>query len=387
MKKIILIKYGELSTKGDNRHIFISILKENIEKALQTEYKIIKNHDRIYIETEQIDETVKALQNVFGIHAIVVCYQVANEEEVIKEAALNIISNMSGDTFKVITKRANKDFPINSQAMNNLIGGHILKNSNLKVDVKKPDIKIKIEIREEYSYLYSKEIKGLGGFPVGVGGRALLLLSGGLDSPIAGYLTMKRGLAIDCLYFESPPHTSLQAKNKVKQLTKKLQKYHPKINLYVVSLTNIQEQIYQTLPLNYHITILRRFMIAIAEKIAQEKNAGALVTGESIGQVASQTLESIAVINEKSTMPIIRPLICYDKSEIIALAKKIDTYEISIEPFEDCCTVFIAKHPVTRPKLNLVKEHEAKLPVEKLITEALSKVAKENISEEKHDLL
>ncbi len=387
MTKMILIKYGELSTKGDNRHIFISVLKENIEKVVQTEIDILKKHDRIYIKTENIADTIADLKKVFGIHKMALCYQVANEEEAIKKTVLKLISEASGKTFKIVTKRANKNFPTNSQMMNHLIGGHVLKNSNLQVDIKKPDIKITIEIRDEFTYVYHEEIKGLGGFPVGVGGRGLLLLSGGIDSPVAGYLTMKRGIALDCLYFESPPHTSERAKNKVIRLAQVLKKYDCDLNLYVVNFTAIQEKIYQTLPLNYNITIMRRFMVAIAEEFALTKAAKILITGESIGQVASQTLESLAVIDEKTKMPIIRPLVCYDKSEIITLAKNIGTYDISIEPYQDCCTVFIAKHPVIRPSLKTVYEYEAKLPFTELKKAALEQIKKENIKKEKHELL
>ncbi len=259
----------------------------------------------------------------------------------------------SFSTFKVITKRSNKSFPIHSQEFNNVIGGVILKNiPNVKVDVHNPDLEVKIEIRDNNTYLYFNSMNGIGGYPVGTQPRAMLMLSGGIDSPVAGYLAMKRGIVLDAVYFEAMPHTSLEARNKVVSLARKLSKYCKGINLHVVNFTPIQEAIYKNCREDYCITIMRRMMYRIMEKLCISHNAYAIVNGESIGQVASQTLTSMKVINSVTNYPVIRPCACLDKLEIMDLARKIDTYDISILPFEDCCTVFVPKHPVINPKID-----------------------------------
>ncbi len=379
--QLILIKYGELSIKGGNRHIFINRLKKNIEALVKTNITIKKNHDRLFIITEQIPETIEYLKKIFGIQSIVIAYQSNNNQEEILKLSLEVLKKKSGDTFKVITKRADKSYPLDSNQLNNLIGTHLLKNTNLKVDVKNPQIKLKVEIRNDKAYIYTEEIKGLGGYPVGVGGKGLLLLSGGLDSPVAGFLTLKRGIDLDCLYFESPPHTTEQAKKKVIKLIKILNQYSGNINLYIANFTETQEAIYQKIPASYQITIMRRFMYKISSDFAKKNKAKVLVTGESIGQVASQTLESLVAINEVTKTPVIRPVICYDKLEIIELAKKINTYEISIEPYQDCCTIFIPKKPVIKPKLENCHQYEA------LIDNIEVEIKKQEINEEIHELL
>ena len=354
MEKIILIKYGELTTKKNNRNIFINTLCENIKKQLKNyNIKIIKNRVRMFIETDDnIDEIVEILKNVFGIHGIVVAYKVDTNIDVIKTSVLEIIKDINFKTFKVETKRSDKRFPIPSMEFNNIIGSLVLKNKEgISVDVHNPEYELKIEIREDYAYIYSKEVIGIGGYPVGVAGRGLLMLSGGIDSPVAGYLAMKRGIKIECIYFESPPHTSLAAKNKVKKLVEKLCKYNTNIVLHVINFTEIQEAIYQNCPSSYMITIMRRMMYRISELVARDINSLVIINGESVGQVASQTLNSMNVINNVSNYPILRPVCCLDKLEIIDISKKIGTYETSILPYEDCCTIFLPKHPVINPVL------------------------------------
>ena len=354
MEKIILIKYGELTTKKNNRNIFINTLCENIKKQLKNyNIKIIKNRVRMFIETDDnIDEIVEILKNVFGIHGIVVAYKVDTNIDVIKTSVLEIIKDINFKTFKVETKRSDKKFPIPSMEFNNIIGSLVLKNKEgISVDVHNPEYELKIEIREDYAYIYSKEVIGIGGYPVGVAGRGLLMLSGGIDSPVAGYLAMKRGIKIECIYFESPPHTSLAAKNKVKKLVEKLCKYNTNIVLHVINFTEIQEAIYQNCPSSYMITIMRRMMYRISELVARDINSLVIINGESVGQVASQTLNSMNVINNVSNYPILRPVCCLDKLEIIDISKKIGTYETSILPYEDCCTIFLPKHPVINPVL------------------------------------
>ena len=367
MKKLILIKYGELTTKKGNRNQFINKLNDNIKKII--DYKIIKKRDRMYILTDDIDNTVKKLQKVFGLHGIVIAYQVNTNDEEIKKSVLEVLKNESFKTFKVETKRANKQFPIKSMDYNNIIGSLVLKNFDCKVDVHNPDITLHIEIRED-TYIYLNEIKGSGGYPVGIQGKGILMLSGGIDSPVAGYLALKRGIDIDCLYFDSPPHTSLEAKNKVIKLAGILNEYSGNIRLLVVPFTKLQEAIYKNVPSEYNITILRRMMYRIATSLGKYK---VVINGESIGQVASQTLTSINVINSVTNFPIIRPVACLDKLEIINIAKKIGTYDTSILPFEDCCTIFVPKHPVINPKLEKCTEYE-NFNYQKLIDECINNI-------------
>ena len=334
MEKIILIKYGELTTKKANRNLFINRIYENMKQALVNyNIKINKNRVRMFIEpgNENIDEIVDIIKNIFGIHSIVIAYKVKTNIDTINESVLEVASHIDFTTFKVETDRADKSFPINSMDFSRQIGELILKNKqNVKVDVHNPEYLLKIEIREDYTYIYSKEIKALGGYPVGVAGKGLLMLSGGIDSPVAGYMAMKRGMKLECIYFESPPHTSIAAKNKVKTLVTKLNKYQPSIKLHVINFTKIQEAIYKNIDSTYMITIMRRMMYRIAEKVLHERDCYVLVNGESVGQVASQTLTSMQVINNVTNIPVIRPVACLDKLEIIDIAKKIDTYETSI---------------------------------------------------------
>ncbi len=387
MNKIILIKYGELTTKKANRNLFIKTLTENIKNQLKdNQITITKNRVRMFIDVlndNEFENVINKLTKIFGIHSIVIANKTDNNIDNIKKEILEITKNTTFKTFKIETKRSNKSFPINSMEFNNLIGGFILKNiPDIKVDVHNPELLLKIEIRENYTYIYNQEIKGLGGYPTGVAGKGLLMLSGGIDSPVAGYLAMKRGIKIECLYFESPPHTSEMAKNKVIELVKKLTSYDATIKLHIINFTDIQENIYKNINPDYMITIMRRMMYRISEKIMEKNKCLVLINGESVGQVASQTLNSIKVINEVTNIPVIRPVACLDKLEIIDIAQKIDTYETSILPYEDCCTIFLPKHPVINPKLEKCLEYEKKFDYPKLIEEAINNVETITIKKE-----
>lgn len=375
MDKVILIKYGELTTKKENRSLFINRIYENMKLALNGyDIKITKNRVRMFIDPkdENIDDIVSIVKNIFGIHSIVIAYKVKTNIDTIEESILNIVPSVNFNTFKVETDRADKKFEIDSMDFSRQIGALILKNiPNKKVDVHNPDYLLKIEIREDYTYIYLKEIKALGGYPVGVAGKGLLMLSGGIDSPVAGYMAMKRGIKLECIYFESPPHTSMAAKNKVKTLVTKLNKYQPSIKLHIINFTKIQESIYKNIDSTYMITIMRRMMYRIAEKVLYQRNCYVLINGESVGQVASQTLTSMQVINNVTNIPVIRPVACLDKLEIIDIAKKIDTYETSILPYEDCCTIFLPKHPVINPSLERAIEYEKTFDYQELINEAV----------------
>ena len=377
MEKLIMIKYGELTTKKANRNFFIDTLTKNIKNILKDNHvSIKKDRVRMYIrcQNDELEEIQNKLQKVFGIHGIVIADQTNNNVEEIKKICLEKIKQMNGNTFKVETKRADKSFPIHSMDFNDQIGGMILKNTNLKVDVHHPDIVLHIEIRIEGTFIYTNEIRGIGGYPVGIQGKGLLMLSGGIDSPVAGYLALKRGVDIECLYFESPPHTSLEAKNKVIKLANIINEYSGNIKVNVVPFTKIQEEIYKNVPDSYIITIMRRMMYRIAERICQKHKLKVIINGESIGQVASQTLTSMIAINNVTNLPVIRPVACMDKLEIIDLANRINTYETSILPYEDCCTIFLPKHPVINPELEKCIKYENLFDYETLIEECINNI-------------
>ena len=375
MEKVILIKYGELSTKKDNINFFLKKLKENILFALN-DLDALVTYDlgRMFIHTnEKFDEVVNRVKNIFGIHEINIGYVIESTDfDIVKEEVLNLLKTKEFTTFKVESKRSNKKLNTTSVLLSKNLGAHILKNiQGLKVDVKNPEVLVNVEYRINNTLVYFESIKGLGGYPVGTLGKGLLMLSGGIDSPVAGYLTIKRGVKIEAIYFESPPHTSNEAKNKVKDLAKKLAVYNNDIILHVVNFTEIQEAIYKNIPHDYLITIMRRMMYRISAIIASRRNAKILINGESIGQVASQTLTSMSAINEVVSLPVIRPLACFDKLDIIDIAKNIDTYETSILPFEDCCTIFVPKHPVINPSIEKCREYEELIPFKDLIYEAV----------------
>lgn len=361
MEKIIIIKYGELTTKKDNINFFINALRDNIKKSLKDiDNKIIYDLGRMFIETSNYENVLNILKKTFGIHEINIGYKLkTNSLEEINAELLNLLKDKEFKTFKVTTKRSDKSYPINSMEISRKVGGTILKNiSNIEVDVHNPNLEINIEIRKNEAYIYFEKIKGIGGYPVGTLGKGLLMLSGGIDSPVAGYLAMKRGIKLECIYFDSPPHTSKEALNKVKELASILSTYQNDIKLHIIHFTEIQEQIYKNCPKEYMITIMRRQMYRIAELLARRENCKCIINGESIGQVASQTLTSISTINEVITTPVIRPVCCLDKLEIIDIAKKIETYETSILPYEDCCTIFVPEHPVINPERKLARTYE-----------------------------
>lgn len=371
MEKIILIKYGELTTKKDNRKFFIETLEKNIRNLLKDfNLKITKDRVRMFIETDDIENAALKLTKIFGIHGIAVCHKVNSNNEDILNKVLEIIPK-NKKTFKIETKRADKNFPIKSMDFNNLVGGHVLRNTDYKVDVHNPEVLINIEIRKDYTYIYTNTLNGSGGYPVGVQGKGMLMLSGGIDSPVAGYLALKRGVDIDCVYFDSPPHTSIEAKNKVIDLARILNEYSGNVRLFVIPFTKLQQAIYKYCPNDYMITIMRRMMYRICEKMAKKHKAKILINGESIGQVASQTLSSMVCINEVTNMPVVRPVACLDKLEIIEIAKKIGTYETSILPFEDCCTIFVPKHPVINPNISKAKSYEENFDFDSLIEECV----------------
>ena len=375
MQKLIFIKYGELTTKKGNRNVFIKRLTNNIKNILgNINYSMKSDRSRIYIEASDIDLIVEKLKNIFGIHSIVIAYKVDNNSDTIINSVYELIKNESFKNFKVDTKRADKRFNIHSMDFNKMVAAKILKNMDVSVDVHNPELYIKIEIRVEGTFIYFNEIKGLGGYPFGIQGKSLLMLSGGIDSPVAGYLALKRGVDIECLYFESPPHTSDQAKNKVITLANIINKYSGNIKVHIVPFTKIQETILRNVKEEYIITIMRRMMYRIAEKFAKKNKMQVIFNGESIGQVASQTLSSMNVINNVCDIPVIRPVACMDKLEIIDIAKKIGTYETSILPYEDCCTVFVPKHPVINPTLDKCILYEKNFNYESLIDDAINNI-------------
>lgn len=379
MEKILIIRYGEISLKGLNRPYFENTLLKNVKRAVKSlgDMRVYKSHGRLYIDLEDhdIEETIAAVTNVFGIVSVSVAYIFEADIERICEVALEqakeCIEEDGIKTFKVETKRGNKGFPIKSPEICRTVGGYILENiSELEVDVHNPDVMINVEVREK-AYVYSRKIPGFGGMPYRTGGKAMLLLSGGIDSPVAGWLVAKRGVEIEAVHYHSYPFTSDRAKEKVIDLARILSKYCGRVRLHSINLLNIQKTINEKCP-SAEMTILsRRFMMAIAEKVALDRKCKALITGESIGQVASQTLESLNVTNSTVNVPVFRPLIAMDKMDIVKISKKIETYETSILPFEDCCTVFLPDRPVTKPRLERIVESEQALDVEGLINDAI----------------
>ena len=384
MEKVIIIKYGELSTKSDNINFFLKTLKNNVDKKLESiNHQIKYDYGRMIVYTEDLENSLNRLKEVFGIHELAIGY-ITYERELnnIKKNVLELISNKTFKTFRVTVKRSDKNYPGKSTEIAAQIGAHILKNINdLHVDIHNPELNIFIEIRINEVLIYFNGEKGLGGYPVSTLGKGLLMLSGGIDSPVAGYLAIKRGVKIEAIYFDSPPHTSPMALKKVKDLAKVLTKYNGDIKLHVINFTKIQEEIIKNIPDYYLITMMRRMMYQISAIVASKYNSHVIINGESIGQVASQTLKSMQVINEAIKMPVIRPVCTYDKLEIIDLSKKIGTYDISIEPYEDCCTIFVPKHPVIHPNIKLVYEYESLVDFKSLIYEAVNNMETIIISE------
>ena len=386
MYKAFLVKYGEIGIKGKNRFLFEDKLVRQINYALKPvdgEFEVRREQGRIYVETlsdYDYDEAVEAMSRVFGIVGI--CPVVLLEDEGFDKLAEDVIAYLDQAypdkhfTFKVNARRARKNYPMDSMEINAAMGEKILDAfPDMKVDVHHPDVVVAIEVRNKIN-IYSTEIAGPGGMPVGSNGKAMLLLSGGIDSPVAGYMIAKRGVSIDATYFHAPPYTSERAKQKVVDLAKIVARYSGPIRLNVVNFTDIQLYIYEKCPHEELTIIMRRYMMKISEHFANDSKCLGLITGESIGQVASQTMQSLAATNDVCTMPVYRPLIGFDKQEIVEVSEKIGTYETSILPFEDCCTIFVAKHPVTKPNLNIIKRSETKLEekIDELMKEAIETV-------------
>lgn len=388
MYKAFLIKYGEIGVKGKNRHLFEDALCKQIRNSLKRvagSFLVTKENGRVYVEVlsdYDYDETLEAIRSVFGIVGI--CPMIQVEDEGFEELAKLVVAHMDEVypdkkmTFKVNARRARKNYPYNSLEINMKMGEKILEafeDQGMKVDVHKPDVLVNVEIRSKIN-IYSQEIKGIGGMPVGTNGKAMLLLSGGIDSPVAGYMTAKRGVKIDAVYFHAPPYTSERAKQKVVDLARLVTKYSGPISLNVINFTDIQLYIYEKCPHDELTIIMKRYMYKIAQELAAKTGSLALVTGESIGQVSSQTLQSLAVIDEVATMPVIRPLISFDKQEIIDISEQIGTFETSIQPYEDCCTTFVAKHPVTKPVAKVIRRSEERLSekIDELVKTAIETV-------------
>lgn len=388
----ILIRYGEISTKGRNRRIFVDRLKRNIKEVLADfpglDYEGTRDRLYLHLNNERHEEIIERLQFVFGIQSFSLAIKCESDINIIKEKALEAIKSLyqRHDTFKVTAKRANKQFPLDTNELNYQIGSHILINTeDLTVDVKNPTINLRVEVRKEATYLTCYDYKGAGGLPVGSSGKGMLLLSGGIDSPVAGYLSLKRGVELEVIHFFSPPYTSERAKQKVIDLTKELTVFGGSIKLHIVPFTAIQEKIQAQVPENYTMTSTRRMMLKIADILREKQQALALITGESLGQVASQTLESMVAINDVTSTPILRPLITMDKLEIIEIAKQIGTHDISVRPFEDCCTIFTPASPKTKPKLEKVSRFESFVDFDELVMEAVNHVETMIITKNKED--
>jgi len=389
----ILIRYGELALKGRNQRTFINQLQNNIRHQLMDfpEVQVKKTQGRMFIllNGEDPEPIIEKCRRIFGIHSLSLAVKVDNELEIINETVLKtLLDHPSGTTFKVEVRRANKEFPIQSQEMNQKLGAHLLKNSTgYTVDVHDPDVIIKVEIRVEATYITSSVIEGAGGLPVKTAGKTLLMLSGGIDSPVAGYLAMKRGVEIEAVHFHSPPYTSERAKQKVIDLAKELMTFGHQVKIHIVPFTELQQAIFKEIPEAYAMTVMRRMMMRISEAICEKEGILSITTGESLGQVASQTMESMNAINEVTNYPILRPLVAMDKSEIINISKDIGTYDISIRPYEDCCTVFVPKSPKTRPRRDKVNQFEAKMDYKQLLGTAVeeSKLIKVNDHKNEED--
>ena len=387
MKTRILIRYGELSTKGRNKKMFTQKLASNIKKALVDfpQVKVIPDYDFMYLDLHEAPEeaVIEKVKPIFGIQSISPVYIIEKDMEVAQKVVLDLLSqeDLEGKTFKIMTKRSDHTFEMDTNQINLFLGDAVLEAfPDIKVQLKQPDITVRIDVRREHLMVSLKTIPGAGGLPVGTSGRVMLMLSGGIDSPVAGYLAMKRGMEIQCVHFASPPYTSPQALEKTKLLAAKIARFGGSIQFLTVPFSRIQEEIKKSVPEAYLMTIMRRFMLRITDELRKNAKALALANGESVGQVASQTLESMVAINDVTNTPIIRPVATMDKLDIIKVAEEIDTFELSIQPFEDCCTVFAPPSPKTKPKLEKARQYEARLDVEGLIKEAVEGTVIEEIT-------
>ncbi|MDQ0255016.1 thiamine biosynthesis protein ThiI [Evansella vedderi] len=387
----ILVRYAELALKGKNRKEFERKLHENIKRALKEfpNVKVQRSFGRIFVELHGTDEEAvsERLQEVFGIYSFSPSLKIELDQEKINNAALWAVKDALPDetgTFKVSVKRVNKGYPHRSQQLNYEIGSHVLRNTkNITVNVHNPDVEVRVEIREEAAYILCKTIKGSGGLPVGTAGKVMLMLSGGIDSPVAGYLALKRGVRLEAIHFHSPPFTNERARQKVEDLARVLTRYGGSMKLHIVPFTEAQKAIHQHVPDKYEMTVMRRFMLRIAEQVAVKNQALAIVNGESLGQVASQTLDSMYTINEVTNFPILRPLITTDKLDVIEIARKIGTYDLSILPYEDCCTIFLPPETKTKPKRDKTNLYEQDLDIDFYVKDAVERVETIHISAEK----
>ena len=387
MKTRILIRYGELSTKGRNKKMFTQKLASNIKKALVDfpQVKVIPDYDFMYLDLHEAPEeaVIEKVKPIFGIQSISPVYIVEKDMEVAKKVVLDLLSqeDLEGKTFKIMTRRSDHTFEMDTNQINLFLGDAVLEAfPEIKVQLKQPDITVRIDVRREHLMVSLKTIQGAGGLPVGTSGRVMLMLSGGIDSPVAGYLAMKRGMEIQCVHFASPPYTSPQALETTKLLAAKIARFGGSIQFLTVPFSRIQEEIKKSVPEAYLMTIMRRFMLRITDQLRENARALAIANGESVGQVASQTLDSMVAINDVTNTPIIRPVATMDKLDIIKVAEEIDTFELSIQPFEDCCTVFAPPSPKTKPKLEKARQYEARLDVEGLIKEAVEGTVIEEIT-------
>ncbi len=379
----ILVRFGELALKGKNRTYFEKKLMQNIKSSLKSfpTLQVTRTFGRIIIELneENHEQVIEKIKPIFGIQSFSLALLVENEIEAIKKGALEVLNGHGEEvhTFKISTKRANKGFPLQTAQINAEVGSYVLRNRhNIKVDVHEPDVNIRIEVRDNKTYVTSGSYEGAGGLPVGTSGKVLLLLSGGIDSPVAGYLTMKRGANIEAVHFHSPPYTNERAKQKVIDLAQTLTKFGHGVVVHLVPFTELQKHIHEKIPSQYQMTVMRRMMLRISAKIAEEREILALATGESLGQVASQTLHSMNTINEVTNLPIIRPLVAMDKLEVIEIAQKIGTYETSILPYEDCCTIFLPPDSTTRPKRKNANKLEQYIEIEQYVNDAVARAEK-----------
>lgn len=385
----IMVRYGELSTKGKNRKTFIMQLAQNVKRAL-ADFPALKIHadrDRMHIllNGEDSEEVIPKLSKVFGIQNFSPSIRIEKEMPAIRAMVQEVVREVytPGKTFKITAKRSDHSFELDSNGLNQELGGAVIEAiPEIQVQMKKPDINLRIEIRKDAAYLSYETIRGAGGLPVGTSGRGMLMLSGGIDSPVAGYLAMKRGVEVEAVHFASPPYTSEQALQKAKDLAEKLVPYVGTIQFIEVPFTEIQEEIKRVVPQGYLMTITRRLMLGLTDAIREMRKGLVIINGESLGQVASQTLQSMVAINEVTSTPIIRPVVSMDKTEIIEIAEKIDTFELAIQPFEDCCTIFAPPQPKTRPRLDKAQDYEARLDLEGLMARALEGLKITEISAE-----
>lgn len=385
----MILRYGEISLKGKNRSKFEKrledVVRTNLKKFVSLKVRRLYDHIEIELNDSPYDQVVSQVKKIFGIQTIGAAIKVENDLDKMKEGALSVLLDEGNDikTFKISARRKNKKFPIHSNEMNQELGAHLLINtSHVTVDVRNPDVNIRVEVREHDTLIFGRGLKGAGGLPAGSSGKIILMLSGGIDSPVAGYLMQKRGAKIEALHFHSPPYTSERAKQKVIDLSQKLREFGGDLRLHIVPFTKIQTEIREKIPENYSMTIMRRLMLRIAEQVAYRRRALAIATGESLGQVASQTLDSMNTINEVTNLPVLRPLVAIDKVDIITIAQEIDTYDISIRPYEDCCTIFLPAAPKTKPNRQHTNRFEAKLDLDALVEEAVNSIETIVIGEE-----